>query len=417
VKILLKSAYGSVRPYTRHGVECPHASDPGHDTCHCPKWIYVWNKLTGQKTRKSLTTPSWAEAQRIAADTLRGMDPEIAAARAVNGKQEEQRMTVADACDLWIERSKRLSGEDGSTVVQYVTLKKKICAWAQSHGITHIEDVTSLQLERWYSSREWTNLAATTKSQRWGCLRSMFKFFEDRGILEKSPAAGIKATKLEATHVQGPYSAEQVKKILASVEASIPVNLPIHKRASYGPRLRAFILFLLNTGADVSDAILFEPARLETHRVGKKTVTVFRYARIKTDVGAVIPLPADVVSALKSIPLEPGCSEDMPFRTKGLLLKQDQKKWSNRIHEVLDAAKVEFVELPTKDRHGRPQLKAANAKMLRHTFAVGQLKAGQRPEEVAKMLGHVDTTMVRLHYAPWCKALDDAHITRVVSGW
>jgi hypothetical protein len=36
-----------------------------------------------QKSRKSLNTPSWAEALEIAADTLKGMDPEIAAARAV----------------------------------------------------------------------------------------------------------------------------------------------------------------------------------------------------------------------------------------------------------------------------------------------------------------------------------------------
>jgi hypothetical protein len=40
----------------------------------------------GNKTRRSLNTPSWAEAQRIASDTLRGMDPEIAAARVVTKK-------------------------------------------------------------------------------------------------------------------------------------------------------------------------------------------------------------------------------------------------------------------------------------------------------------------------------------------
>jgi integrase len=59
--------------------------------------------------------------------------------------------------------------------------------------------------------------------------------------------------------------------------------------------------------------------------------------------------------------------------------------------------------------------KAANVKQLRHTFAVRQLKAGQRPEEVARMLGHVDTDMVRKHYAPWVADLDKAHIMRVLS--
>jgi integrase len=41
----------------------------------------------------------------------------------------------------------------------------------------------------------------------------------------------------------------------------------------------------------------------------------------------------------------------------------------------------------------------ANAKQLRHTFAVRMLKQGKRTENVAKMLGHVGDEMVRKHYA------------------
>jgi hypothetical protein len=33
------------------------------------------------------------------------------------------------------------------------------------------------------------------------------------------------------------------------------------------------------------------------------------------------------------------------------------------------------------------------------------------------MLGHVDTTMIRKHYAPWVKELDEAHVREVVNGW
>ena len=108
MKNLLKSSHGSVRPYTRHSIGCLHPAGP--DTCSCPKWLYVWNAATGKKSRKSLNTPSWAEAQRIASDTLRGMDPEIASARAVTDKRDQQRMTVSDACDLWIDRTRRQFG-------------------------------------------------------------------------------------------------------------------------------------------------------------------------------------------------------------------------------------------------------------------------------------------------------------------
>jgi hypothetical protein len=96
---LQKSIYGSVRPYTRHQAGCRYINNPDHNSRYCPKWLYVWNAETGDTSRKSLATPSWAEAQPIAVEILRGMDPEIAAARAVKNDRKDA-MTVADACDL-----------------------------------------------------------------------------------------------------------------------------------------------------------------------------------------------------------------------------------------------------------------------------------------------------------------------------
>jgi hypothetical protein len=121
---LQKSIYGSVRPYTRHQTGCRYINNPDHNSCNCPKWLYVWNAETGDRSRKSLATPSWAEAQRIAAETLRGMDPEIAAARAVKNDRKDA-VTVADACDLWIERTRNKFGEHASVLSQYQWLKKK----------------------------------------------------------------------------------------------------------------------------------------------------------------------------------------------------------------------------------------------------------------------------------------------------
>jgi site-specific recombinase XerD len=414
-KNLESNEFGSVRPYTRHTETCEFASDPEHNDCRCPKWLYTWNRETGAKSRKSLITPSWSDAVSKARKALRGMDPEIAAGRAVTEKTSKAKMTVRDACDLWIERSKRELGPESNSIAQYRTLKRKLCAWAERHGIEYIQDITSLQLEKWYSSPEWSELSPTTMSQRWGCVRSMFAFWQDRSVLSKSPAASIQRSKVENGQVQGPYDDSQVNKILASVDSSMSFNLPIHLRANYAPRLRAFIHLLLHTGSDVSDAVLFEPSRIETLKVGKKTVHVYRYKRLKTGVQAVILISSELAAEFRSIPLEPGTTKDLPFRTEGLTLKHDQQKWSKRVMAVLDTAGIDHVELPTRDKHGRLQTKDANVKQLRHTFAVRQLKAGQRAEEVARMLGHVDTSMVITHYAPWVKDLDKAHILRVMS--
>jgi integrase len=410
---LQKSIYGSVRPYTRHQTGCRYINNPDHNSCNCPKWLYVWNAETCDRSRKSLATPSWAEAQRIAAETLRGMDPEIAAARAVKNDRKDA-VTVADACDLWIERTRNKFGEYASVLSQYQWLKKKVTGWANAHGIVNVRDITTLQLEQWYGSNEW-NFAATTKQQRWGILRSMFSFLEKRGVIGKSPAAPIDAVRPEANHVQGPYTDAQVDRIIASIDKSVPFNLPLAKRPTYAPRIRTFINLLLQTGCDISDAVLHEPSRVEAHKVSGRKVYVYRYKRTKTDVEAVIPISGKSAADLESVPLEGGTSKDMPFRTQGLKLKLNQKVWSNRIGAVLNTAEVKWVDIPGRDKHGKPIRKAANAKQFRHTFAVRQLRDGQRPEDVAKMLGHVDTDMIRKHYAPWVKDLDLAHITRVVS--
>jgi integrase len=242
----------------------------------------------------------------------------------------------------------------------------------------------------------------------------MFAFLEKRGVLPKSPAHPIERCEAPAKHVQGPYTDAQIHKIMAAIEKSVPFNLPMAKRTTYAPRIRAFLNLLLGTGCDVTDALLHQPSRIDAIKVGGKKEYVYRYERLKTGVGAVIPISAELAAELKNVPLEPGTTEELPFRTEGLKLKLNQKVWSNRIGAVLDAAGVEWVELP-RDKQGKVERKAANAKQFRHTFAVRQLKEGQRPEDVATMLGHVDTEMIKNHYAPWVEALDLAHISRVVS--
>jgi integrase len=104
----------------------------------------------------------------------------------------------------------------------------------------------------------------------------------------------------------------------------------------------------------------------------------------------------------------------MPFRTEGIHQRSGPGIWSHRISRLLKEAGIYEVSLPGKDKKGRARTKNANVKMFRHTFAVQQLRAGVRPEQVAKMLGHVDTTMIRKHYAPWVEELDTAHVRMIV---
>jgi hypothetical protein len=163
---ILKNSFGSVKPYTRHTQSCSHRDTAAHNRCNCPKWLYE-NRKGQAPSRRSLSTPSWAEAQRIAAQTLHGFDPEIAAARSAKVVREKQKMSVHDAFKLWIARAERENCVDGS-LAQYRTMSKKLAKFAAGNGITAIQEITALQLEQWYSSREWTRYKDSTRSQRWG---------------------------------------------------------------------------------------------------------------------------------------------------------------------------------------------------------------------------------------------------------
>ena len=398
---VLKCAHGSVRPYTRHLQSCPYRNAKSHNACGCPKWLYVRNQ-DGLKRRASLNTPSWAEAQRIAADRLRAMDPEIAAARAVTGQHEASLVTVKAACDLWLERVARDLGKEGS-YEQYSVVSKELQNWARDMGIVHIQEVTSLQLGRWYGSRHWTRRSLSTRRQRWVMVRSMFRYWHDHKVIPDNVVATVRPVKGSGAHVQGPYSDEQVETVLLQLEGDT--------------RLQTFVLLLLHTGCDVMDAVLFEPARIRNYVVEGREVSVYRYKRVKTNVEAVVPLSADIAETLRSVPRLAENPPAMPFRDPRLKLVSDRNAWSLRIRRALKKANVKWVELPTLDDRGRPERKQANCKQFRHTFAVRQLRSGQRPEEVAKMLGHVNTDMVRKHYAPWVAEMDQAHISRVVRNW
>jgi hypothetical protein len=110
-------------------------------------------------------------------------------------------------------------------------------------------------------------------------------------------------------------------------------------------------------------------------------VHVYRYKCRKTGVDAVVPLADWIIDDLMKVPPLKKSRPGLPFRTETEAdIRWDVKVWGARIDRVIKKAGVEWVELPTRDKQGRFERKAANVKMFRHTLAVRQLKAGQQRE-------------------------------------
>ncbi|HVJ06754.1 MAG TPA: tyrosine-type recombinase/integrase [Acidisarcina sp.] len=364
--------------------------------------------------RRTLNTPSWAEAQRIASHVLHGYDPEIAASRKLTEEEAAQLVTVKEAGELWISRSLRAGSELGTTTQLYRTQMRQLQEWADEHGVQYIQEITTIAMERWYSSPKWSRLAMSTRQNRWSILRSFFRYLVERKVLKESPIAAIKPIKPDADLVQGPYSDEQIEKITAAVATASPRHVQQCEQGMFVERLSSLLTLLLNTGCDIMDAIKFQPDNITWVVLDGRRIPVYTYARQKTKGNAVIPISEEVAQQLTSIPLPPGYQPTMPFRSDNPRILGDRKMWTERLMRCIKASGVKYVILPTLDSRGRPKTKPANIKQFRHTFAVWQLRAGQRPEEVATMMGHVDTTTIRKHYAPWVPDLNEAHIRRVI---
>jgi site-specific recombinase XerD len=410
-----RNEYGIARPYTRHRPDCRYKDEADYNKCSCPKWVYARTHNRSKVIRQALGTPSWADALKRTETILAGFNPEVAAARAAIEEKNKKRRTVQQVCDLWIDRTKREFSQ--SLVEQYQSLTRHLVRWADAHGIQFLDEITTEMLDRWYSSAEWTSYAATTRAQRWGVLRSIFNFWVEKKLLIEDPIKSIKAIKAPVGHVQGPYTDEQVTAIFAAIGKAVPKNLAPDARPLWEKRVRTFLNLLLHTGSDLGDAILYEQDRItEGGKVNGKTVYVYRYERNKTGIPAIIPLiPTWLVEDLRSVPPMRKSHPELPFRSKPENdLRWEVRAWLGRIQRILAEAGVEYI-VPKKTKGGKTIKKAANAKQLRHTFAVRMLKQGQRTEDVAKMLGHIGDEMIRKHYAPWVKDLDEAYIQRVAT--
>jgi len=152
-------------------------------------------------------------------------------------------------------------------------------------------------------------------------------------------------------------------------------------------------------GLALADAVQFELSSLKN---GSGHVT---YRRVKTNTEAEPTLPTRVVVLLREVvPID--ADPNRPFYDKDIKTESNRGNWSLRIKDVFAEAGITSVETPLRDRE-------PHAHMLRDTFAVGQMRTQKKlgivdVDGIAKAMGD-SAAMVRKHYAPWVKELDDAH--------
>ena len=259
----------------------------------------------------------------------------------------------------------------------------------------YIADITPTHLSQWRST--W-DFKGTTPKQRWGMVKSFFTFCEAQSWIADSPARKLKPLKGDTERAI--FSDDQYDTILDHVYEYEPENIPAETKKNWQKRLEIFLELLRWTGMDLIDAVKFSIDQVDAE--GNLT-----YTRQKTGVQALIPLEERMRTLLRDIPAERDTvNPKQPFRTNAKIAS-DVRCWEHRLEGLFKLAKV------TEVKTDKGNSKKPYPKLLRHTFAVGELKNHVPLKTVAMMLGHTSSATTEEHYLPFVPELRQHHIDTV----
>lgn len=351
--------------YRRHVPTCKHASKGTKAVkCSCPIWVDGQHE--GKRTRYSLDTFNWEEANRKLLE--------------LTTSTEKQDSSVPAAVKDFITDCESRSLGAG-TVGKYREVLNALQLFAEARSITTVRALADFATLKKFIDT--LSDSALTKGKKVERLRTFFRHCEDMGWCESNPARKIKKPKVTSAPVT-PFTEAQFKAILEAVE-----RYPTKNSFGYDnrARVRAFILVLRYTGLRISDATKLERAAVNNGRLLLRTM--------KTGATVHLPLPPAVLEALKAI--ESGTQ--YYFWSGNGLLKSAVADWQRSIIRLFKLAKVE----------GHPH-------MFRHMLAIELLEKGVNVEHVAQILGNSPPVVYR-HYAPWVASRQKALDAAVRSVW
>jgi integrase len=405
-KTVFTSQYGTVRVYVlRHINGCP-STDPNERKCPCPKHIY-FNRRNGKDGRLSAKTPSYTEACEQAQEILKGLNPEIAEARARKAQPAPSDITVEEAMEKYFAHKRSLNASEDylHRSIGIVFRRRTAQATGKAKNLTLLEFLERRFPHRPAVMREITPDLADEWAATWRCndlttrtwravARGFFSWAVDRGYLQRKPFSGRYA--VAAGNRCGHFPEEQFQKLLATLPFSGPERGPSPK--NYAARLRAFCELGRFAGMAIADIVLFNPRE----SVRPDNVLVYRRHKTRRKVNLVtkIALPPEVAVRLRSIPPEDGSSPEQPFLFAGTRMQQNKRVWRDRFRKL--CFKAGILEVTTeigKVRWPHPH-------MLRDTFAISALEEGIGLREVSVMCGHKSTVMTERSYARWTEIQD-----------
>lgn len=379
----------ALKLYRRHRKECeaglPEDARTGEveerrrgwKKCAC--LIHASGTLSGRFNRKQTGKTDWGEAKAVAekweaSQSWDGTAP--SPQRPEPPPQSPAHITIADATKVFL--ANRAGAHIApATLRKYATFTKQLTAFAASRGYVMLDQITSADVDVFYSQLK---LGVRAKAKRLGTIRCFFRFCYGRKWIDESPVSSDLKPPLGASRVANkiPFTDRELEGIIDACDAlgAVKWTNGNGEGAWTGEDAKDFIWTLTYTGLRISDVALFDIKRLEGNEV---------FLRAKKNGGDVF---AYIPDWLRDRLIDRAESHGHMVFVVGpsRRLETVTNTWRRRLDRVFKLAEP-FDEKPTPHR-------------FRHTFARVLLQRGVPVADVADLLGDDEAT-VREHYARW----------------
>ena len=350
---------GSLTLYRRHSRTCPHRPKGRRWTrCNCPVWAQ--GSLGGQWIKDTLSTRDWS----VAAATVHTWE----AAREIRSDAKVEVPTIREALQKYFDDAEARHLAKTTIQKRRELLEGKLLPYCDSKGF---EQLKQLNVDALRTFRKTWKYAATSAVKRLEYLRGFLRFCQESEWIERNPAAAIKPPKVTQQPTL-PFEDGEIDRALVAADQ-------LATWGTFGPKLRAMILLLRNSGLRIQDAACLERARLKGDKL-------FLYTQ-KTGTPVNCPLPPEAVKALESLQNE---RPDYFFWDGKSERETTVKSW-NRVFQKLFAT-------------SEPPILGGHPHRFRDTFAISLLLKGVELSHVSILLGHSSVRVTERHYSPWVKA-------------
>lgn len=349
---------GSLTLFRWHARTCAHRSKGRRWTrCNCSVWAQ--GSLAGEWVKRSLNTRDWS----VAAATVH----EWEAAREIGGKKL-QLPTIREALQKYFEDAEARNLAKSTIRKRRELLEGKLLPYCDAKGFERLKE---LNVDALRSFRKTWKFSAISAVKRLEYLRGFMRFCEESEWIERNPAKAIKPPKVTQSPTL-PFEDQEIKRVMEAADK-------LAEWGSFGPKLKAMVLLLRNSGLRLQDAACLERARLNDDKL-------FLYTQ-KTGTPVNCPLPPEVTKAMKAVVNE----RPEYFFWDGKSERETTVKSWNRVFQKLFAT-------------AEPPIPGGHAHRFRDTFAISLLLKGVDLANVSILLGHSSIKVTERHYSPWVKA-------------